>query len=167
VLSSAGSIASTAVPPLAIFVTSIANWQLTYYAFGVCSILVGVLVCFTVKDRPEDIGVVSNAAKRQEHKNSSQEDRNAKGSVRKWYDVFFIPDLWVVSTIYAILYFAFGSCFYWSRVFFEQEGEMSQAQATACTSMFPVGALIGNISVGYLSDLLILPVSNIIVCRPV
>lgn len=156
VLGSAGNIILTILPLLTIFITSIFHWSMSYYAFGLCAIAMGVLVNFTIKDAPGDILTDNTATKEQEKGKSSRNEQN----VRKWYSVFFIPDLWMVSSVYAILYFLQGSCMFWSQQFLSQEVGMTDTQAAACFSLYQVGAVIGNVSAGPISDVFITPVSS-------
>lgn len=158
ILGSAGNMISAVLPLVIIFLSSIFHWSMSYYAFGAFAIAMGVLVNFTIKDSPGDIlGLGSGAVRKdKEHRNS---DGGEESGVRKWYAVFFIPDLLVVSAIYAILYFAHGSCTYWSQLFLVQEAGMTETQAAACFSMYQVGAVIGNVVAGPISDVFITPVS--------
>ena len=158
ILGSAGNLISAILPLVIIFMTSIFHWSMSYYVFGVFAIAVGVLVNFTIKDTPGDIARKGSGAvtKDQAHKKS---DGDKEGVIRRWYTVFFIPDLLVVSAIYAILYFMHGSCTFWSQLFLVQEAGMSETQAAACFSMYQVGAVIGNIGAGSISDVFVTPVS--------
>lgn len=157
VLGSAGNIILAILPLYIIFITSIFHWSMSYYAFGLCAIAMGVLVNFTIKDAPGDIFADHTATKEPEQ---GRDSRSSKQNVRNsWYSVFFIPDLWMVSTVYATLYFVQGSCIYWSQLFLAEEVGMTDTQAAACFSMYQLGAVIGNVSAGSISDVFITPVS--------
>lgn len=152
VLASAGNVMSAVLPLLVVFLTSISHWWMSYYMFGTCAIAMGVLVNFTIRNSPEDIGVANfNAMKEQK----------GEGNGGSWYKVFFVVDLWVVGVVYAILYLTSNCCFNWSQLFFIEEAGMSEREAAASCSMYQVGAVVGNISAGFLSDFLITPVSCI------
>ena len=86
-------------------------------------------------------------------------DTRVDASSQKWYAAFFVPNLWVVSLVYAILYLVNSSSQNWSQLYFVQVVRMSEASAATCYSMFQVGAIVGNFMAGFISDLLVTPVS--------
>lgn len=159
----------------------------------------GVLVLFTIRDSPTDVGVGS-IHQEVSYKNGTRKDlsnsvnsSHQKGSktnfpvetihaeecesiedfetqenpVRKdkstpkhsWYSVFTIPNLWVISGVYAILYLLSNCLLNWSQLYFVQEVGMTETSAAKCYSMFQVGAMMGNLVSGYVSDCLVTPVS--------
>ena len=161
VLSSAGNIVSAILPLLVIFITSISHWSMNYYAFGACGIGMGMLVLFTIKDTPKDVWMESFNKTSQKEQEGGSSNIKAKSPAREnWYSVFFIPNLWLVSAVYSILYLVNSCGFNWSQLYFIQEARMSETRAAACYSMFQVGAMLGNFASGYLSDLFITPVSE-------
>lgn len=154
-LATAGNIVSACIPLLVIFITSISHWTASYYLFGICGLSVGITVLFTIKDSPEDIGLVSFHEKKD--KSGSQTDAHSAGE--SWYSVFFLADLWVVSAVYAILYVMNSTAWNWSQLYFVQEAGLSHAVAAACYSVYQIGAMAGNLTSGYLSDMFVTPVS--------
>jgi sugar phosphate permease len=155
ILGSVGSIVSAVLPFVVIFITSTFHWSTSYYVFGVCALAMGVLANFSIKDTPGDL-VKKNGPAAEDQEKKKEDGKN---KVSKWYSVFFIPDLLMISAVYAILYFVLGSCIYWSQLFFVQEAEMTETRAATFFGVYQVGAVIGNIFAGPVSDIFITPVS--------
>lgn len=223
ILSSAGNISGALLPLIVVFITSTFHWSICYYLFGILSFGTGLLVMFTVRNSPADIGLGSlheeipskhhkspskreenyrdnensNDLKKSEGKKSGDEnscitqtspsetklyadkteseerktmnhpdksethnkDKITSKTSHSWYMVFFLPNLWVVSGIYAVLYLVNSCSQNWSQLYFVQEVGLSETTAATCYSMFQVGAIVGNLISGYISDLLVTPVS--------
>jgi len=75
-----------------------------------------------------------------------------------WYSAFFVPNLWVVSVVYVLVYLVSSSSQNWAQLYFVQEVGMSEASAATCYSVFQVGAIVGNFVSGFISDAFITPV---------
>ena len=158
ILSCAGSVASATLPLLVIFITSLSNWCMSYYLFGTLALCVGITIPFSIKDSPQEIPLSYDSPSKQ----NGEKEASGHGAVGNWYSVFFIRDLWVVSSIYAIFYLVDISILNWSQLYFIQEAGMSKTAAAACYSFFQFGALTGNLVSGYLSDFFITPVSYVV-----
>ena len=114
----------------------------------------------TTTSKPSTIA--GNAEKKisPENQDRSKPVENAVQKKGRWYSAFFVPNLWVVSVVYVLLYLVNSSSQNWSQLYFVQEVGMSEASAATCYSMFQVGAIAGNFVSGFISDLFITPVSR-------
>ncbi len=158
ILSGSGNVASALLPLLVIFITSVFGWSTTYLLFGAMGMATGVIVLFTIKDSPEDIGVAS--FNKSSKKGSKKEVSNSSiSSSKRWYSVFLIPNLWIISLIYIIMSLVNSCALNWSQLYLVQESGMSQVTAAACYSLYQVGSTVGNLISGYLSDLFVTTVS--------
>lgn len=90
---------------------------------------------------------------------NAHKNKNAPTRSCSWYSVFFLPNLWVVNAVYSILYLVNSCATNWTQLYFVQEVNMTETSAATCYSMFQVGAIAGNLVSGYISDLLVTPVS--------
>ena len=153
ILASAGNITSAIIPLLVVYLTSVSHWSTSYYVFGLCALFMGILVMFSIKDSPRDIGYTAFNG------HTKKEDEANVSSDGSWYKVFFIPNLWAVSIVYSILYLTNGCSLNWCQLFFVQEVGMSETRAAASFTIFQVGSVFGNLTAGWLSDLFVTPVS--------
>ena len=160
-LASAGNLMSAIVPLLVVFITTHSHWAMSYYAFGIFTVVVGIAVMFTIKDSPADIGLASFHDVSSTSSNSTGTDSKGGNAIGgNWLRVFFIVDLWIVSLIYAILYLMNYSMINWSQLYQVEKVGMSETSAAACYSIYQVGATVGNFTAGYLSDLFVTPVRS-------
>ena len=58
-LSCAGNVASASLPFLVIYITSVSHWSMCYYSFGISALVMGIIVLFTIRDSPADIGLAT------------------------------------------------------------------------------------------------------------
>lgn len=165
-LSCSGSVVSAFLPLTVVFLTSTLHWSASYYIFGLYSVSMGILVLFTIKDTPKDIGLAlsfgsdSTTTKNKNENDASHSSAASLSQGKKgWYGVFFIFDLWVVSVVYIILNLVNYCALNWSQLYFVQMADFTETSAAACYSLFQVGAIMGNFIAGYISDLFITPVS--------
>ena len=155
VLTCGGNVAAVSVPFIVMYITSVSSWRWSYYALGVVAILTGVTVLYTIKDSPVEIGFPEfGRRKKTESKEISIESKSSS-----WYSVFFLPNLWVVSVMYACSNLTRYGVMLWSQLYFIQVAHKSEAVAAACISSFPIGGFLGNVAAGYASDVFVTPVS--------
>ncbi len=178
ILSSAGNVTGALIPFIVLYFTSYVHWSFCFYFFGMTAIVTGVMVLFFTRDSPAEVVEMLNGTREmhntvdgdkaveelnrdtKETKSDAKEPSDAKGAKNssRWYSAFFVPNLWVVSVVYTILYLVSSSSQNWPQFYFVQEVGMSEASAATCFSMFQVGAIVGNFVAGFISDALVTPV---------
>ena len=162
-LSSAGNVAAAISPLLITFLSSAFDWRISFLIIGATTITVGLTVLFTIKDSPSELGVELTF-----QKTKAKEDvrvRTHKSTVQsslRWYSVLFYKDLWVAGAGYAVLSGVKNSVADWSLLYFMQVAGKPQAVAAACVGMMQVGGITGLLCTGYISDLVMTQVSNIL-----
>ncbi len=165
ILSSSGNIAGAVSPLLIAYITTATSWKLSYYLIGCVTIFIGLSVLVTIKNSPADIGVQApfgpSATKKQPAVETPAK-KSGRDSGSSWYDVFFIGDIWVCGSIYALLYLFKSGVGDWSQLYFIQVAGRSRAAAAGCVGMLQIGGMVGNMSLGYISDLFITPVSLLV-----
>lgn len=160
ILSSAGSVAAGIAPLIITYISSTFDWKVSFYIVGGLTIILGLCVFFTIKDSPSDIGVELTFHKtKTENEKFKPTQTNTRLSTLRWYSVLFYRDLWVVSVGYALLYGVKGTVADWSLLYFMQTAGRSQAVAAACVGAMQFGAIVGLFCTGYVSDLIMTPVS--------
>ena len=158
ILSSAGNIAGAVSPSLFASLSTVWNWKFNYYLFGSITVFIGLSVLVTIKDSPSDLGVTTSFSSVKRKENPKKE--SITEPTQRWYDVFLQQDLWVVSTIYAMLYLLKNGNINWSQLYFIQVAKKSKTTAAACIGMMQIGGMAGNMVMGYISDLFLTPVSR-------
>lgn len=151
-LSTAGNVAAAISPLLITYLSSVFNWRVSFTVIGAFTIAVGLIVSFTIKDSPSDVGVESFQKSKTEGKEVD------KGSSLRWYSPLFYGNLWVASAAYAALYVVKNAVADWSQLYFIQVANKSQAVSAACVGMMQIGGMTGLLVSGYVSDLFITPV---------
>jgi OPA family glycerol-6-phosphate transporter-like MFS transporter 4 len=127
VLSSAGNVASGTSPLLITYISYTLSWRVGFYIVGTFTLLVGLVVVFTIKDSPSEVGV-ELVFEKTKSENTAKRKLTAVGSQSlKWYSVLLYGDLWV-------------------------ESGKPQATAAACIGTMQFGAVVGLLCTGYISD---------------
>ena len=166
VLSSAGNIASGLSPLLILYITKVFDWRTSYYLIGMGSFILGSVVIYSIKDSPEEVGLGINFLEHptlgpkqtRTRENSSKVTRDGR-----WYDVFLMGNLWVVSLVYSSVYAVKDGVLSWMQLFLIEVGKKPETVAAASVGMFQVGGMVGNLVMGYVSDLLLVRVSQLII----
>lgn len=154
VLSTAGNVAAAISPLLITYLSSVFNWRVSFTVIGAIAIAAGLIVSFTIKDSPSEVGVDMSF-----HKTKTKgKEEVAKESSLRWYSPLFYGNLWVASAVYAALYAVKNSVADWSQLYFIQAAGKSQAESAACVAMLQIGGITGLVVSGYVSDLFITPV---------
>ena len=154
ILSAAGNIASALSPLIILYITTMSDWTVSYYLIGIITFVLGCVMVYTIKDSPEEIGIRSAFIQTKE--------KAAKSSKKEgnWYSVFMIFDLWVVALIYASVYLVNYGVLGWMQLFLVEVAKKSDTVAAASVSVYQVGGMVGNITTGYVSDLLLVKVRS-------
>ena len=154
ILSGAGNIASGLSPLLILYITQQSDWATSYYLIGISAFIVGCVAFFTIKDSPKDVGIRTNIV----HKNKEKGKKTSDSGGSSWYAVFLYFDLWVVSYLYLNASLVKDGVLGWMQLFLVEVGDKSEAVAAASVGIFQMGGLIGNLVIGYFSDLLLVKV---------
>jgi sugar phosphate permease len=153
ILSSAGSVAAGISPLLITYISSTFHWRISFYIIGVLTFSLGLGVLFTIKDSPSDMGVELTFEKTRKEDPPHEHKSTSGASSMKWYGVLLYKDLWVVSVGYIVLSGVKAAISDWSLLYFMQTAGKSQAVAAACVGVMQFGAIVGLLSTGYISDL--------------
>ena len=152
VLSTAGNVAAGGSPLLFTYISSFSDWTVGFYIIGAVTITVGLVVVSTIKDSPSEIGVELILEKKDVRESIKRKSTLPEPSL-KWYSVLLYKDLWVASVGYAVLSGVKTSVADWSLLYFMQAAGKPQAMAAACVGMMQFGAIVGLLSTGFISDL--------------
>lgn len=148
VLSSSGNVAAAVSPLLITYISSLFDWNISFYIIGTFTIALGLTVVFTIIDSPSDIGVELTFQKTE---NTAKRKSNNLSSIR-WYSVLLYKDLYIVSVGYAVLSVVKTSVADWSLLYFIQVAGKPQAVAAACMGTMQLGAIVGLFTTGFVSD---------------
>lgn len=158
VLSSAGSIASGLSPLLILYITRLFDWSVSYYLIGIGSFILGCVVFYSIKDSPEEIESGANFFEQPTKRTRTMDNTSKVPRDSRWYDVFLMADLWVVSMVYTSVYAVKDGVLNWMQLFLIEVGKKPETVAAASIGMFQVGGMVGYLVMGYVSDLLLLKV---------
>ena len=154
ILSGAGNIASGLSPLLILYITQQSDWATSYYLIGTAAIIVGCIAFFTIKDSPKEVGIRADIV----HKSKEKVKKTSSGGGGPWYAVLLYFDLWIISYIYMSVSVVKDGVLGWMQLFLVEVGDKSGAVAAASVGVFQMGGLIGNLVIGYFSDLLLVKV---------
>ena len=151
ILSSAGNVAAGTSPLLITYLSSLFSWRVCFYIIGTITVTLGLVVIFTIKDSPSELGIELTFEKKESSPKQKRETLESVSDLR-WYSVLLYKDLWVVSVGYAVLSVVKTSVSDWSLLYFMQVAGKPQAVAAACIGVMQFGAIVGLLCTGYISD---------------
>ena len=156
ILTSAGNVASAISPIFFTELTEVISLSWSYFIIGASSCFVGLGLLLLIKDSPSELGVETSWGNVKEKGELKKESGSRSPP---WYTVFLLKDLWIVSIVYAILYLIKSSIGDWGQLYFIQVAKKPELVSAACISMTQFGGMVGSLCTGYVSDLLLTPVS--------
>ena len=153
ILSGAGNIASGLSPLLILYITRQSDWAISYYLIGITAFVLGCIMFYTIKDSPKDVGVRTDIVHKDKENGKKTSDVDSQ-----WYAVFLYSDVWVISYLYVCVNMVKDGVLGWMQLFLVEVGSKPDAVAAASVGVFQMGGLIGNLMIGYFSDLFLVKV---------
>ncbi|XP_071957208.1 glucose-6-phosphate exchanger SLC37A4-like [Antedon mediterranea] len=143
-LSTSMNIAGGAGPVVAALLSSSYGWRTALQASGLVAIFVSFLSFFILKESPSEVGIETAFTHYKKKKDTSEPT-----SV---IDVVRTPFLWVL-IIYCLLnIFMANAISDWGQLYLIQELNYSPTTGGVFVSAFQIGAVIGSIVAGYVTD---------------
>lgn len=153
ILSASGNVASALSPLIILYITNLSNWTISYYLIGITTLVLSCAMTYTIKDSPQEIGSKAQTITKKDKSISNTGNE-------KWYSVFLIFNLWVISFLYACILLLKYGVLSWMQLFLVEAGKKPETIAAASVGVFQVGGMAGNIISGYISDLFMVKVQH-------
>ncbi|XP_030849447.1 glucose-6-phosphate exchanger SLC37A4-like isoform X2 [Strongylocentrotus purpuratus] len=120
------------------------------------AIIVAATAGFMIRSSPTDVGLPSIQTSSDQPNKSTDDGRGDSSSVlQNLWAILSSPALWVISLLFLISNFLVNGITDWGQLFLIQEKGLSHTTGSSFTSAYSLGATVGSITSGYITDKLV------------
>nr|XP_054756898.1 glucose-6-phosphate exchanger SLC37A4-like [Lytechinus pictus] len=159
-ISSAANVAGT-LGPLGLALLAINfGWRGAMQFCAGSAIVVAATAGFIIRSSPTDVGLPSLHANSEQSKNNDTTKTSESASIfENLKSILTSPALWVIALLFMISNFLVTGMTDWGQLFLIQEKGLSHTTGSSFTSAYSLGATVGSITSGYITDKLVAKVS--------
>lgn len=138
------------IPILAGAITVVWGWRYGMIIPGIIAIIVGLLLCVLLRDKPSTMGLPTVGEWRNDKLEQAHEQQGSGLSTKeilKMY-VFKNPIIWVLAISYALVYVIRSGINDWGNLYLIEVHHYNLLQANTVVSFFEVGGVLGALFAG-------------------
>ncbi|HEM6681555.1 TPA: MFS transporter family glucose-6-phosphate receptor UhpC [Citrobacter koseri] len=131
------------------------GWRAGMMIAGTLAIIVGIFLCWRLRDRPQAIGLPAVGDWRHDELEIAQQQEGA-GLTRKEILTKYVllnPYIWLLSLCYVLVYVVRAAINDWGNLYMSETLGVDLVTANTAVTMFELGGFIGALVAGWLSDL--------------
>lgn len=150
----AHNVGGALIPILVGFLTLHFGWRHGFIWPGVIGVLIGIVLCWRLRDKPVSLGLPSIGRWRKDTLELAQENEGKGLSYREILAqyVFSNPYIWLLAASYILVYIVRTAINDWGNLYLTEQHHYSLINANAALSLFEVGGFIGSLVAGWGSD---------------
>ncbi|MGF1874053.1 MFS transporter [Photobacterium frigidiphilum] len=144
-----------ALVPLGIGFTAMTwGWRYGFIIPGILAILVGIVLCFRMRDKPTTMGLPTVGQWRNDELELLQEQEGRGLSFRQILKTYVIGNkyIWLLCSSYFLVYVVRIAINDWGNLYLIERHGFDLFSANAAVSMFEVGGFLGSLFGGWGSD---------------
>ncbi len=130
------------------------GWRFGMMIPGACAILVGLFLCWRLRDKPETLGLPSVGAWRQDALEIAQQQVGmglTRRQILRRY-VLTNPYIWLLAGSYVMVYVVRAAINDWGNLYMTETLGADLVTANSAVTLFEVGGLLGTLVAGWGSD---------------
>ncbi|MFT6388426.1 MAG: OPA family sugar phosphate sensor protein UhpC-like MFS transporter [Cellvibrionaceae bacterium] len=142
------------IPMLVGFVTLYFGWRMGMIVPGVIGIIIGLLLCYRLRDKPQTMGLPSVGVWRNDQAEIAREAIGSdltKVEIIKKY-VLGNKFIWLLAASYILVYIVRTAINDWGNLYLTEEKGYGLIKANSALSLFEIGGFIGSLMAGWGSD---------------
>jgi len=142
------------IPVLVGFVTLYFGWRVGMIVPGVIGIMIGLILCYRLRDKPQTMGLPSVGVWRDDKTEITREaigSELSKVEIIKKY-VLGNKFIWLLAASYILVYIVRTAVNDWGNLYLTEQKGYGLVKANSALSLFEVGGFIGSLIAGWGSD---------------
>ncbi|GAA5645987.1 MULTISPECIES: MFS transporter [Vibrio] len=150
----AHNVGGAMIPLLVGYLTLHYSWRQGFIVPGVIGVLIGLLLCWRLRDKPTSMGLPTVGQWRKDPLELAQENEGQglkPAEILKAY-VFNNKYIWLLAFSYVLVYIVRTAINDWGNLYLTEQHGYSLINANAALSLFEVGGFIGSLVAGWGSD---------------
>ncbi|WP_299007516.1 MFS transporter [uncultured Shewanella sp.] len=144
------------IPLLVGFLTLHFSWRMGMIVPGICAIVVGLFLCWRLRDKPQTLGLPSIGDWRQDKLEQAFEHSDEGLSTKAILFKYVLSNkyIWLLALSYVLVYIVRTGINDWGNLYLTEEQGYDLMTANGALSLFEIGGFIGSLAAGWGSDLL-------------
>lgn len=150
----AHNVGGALIPLLVGFLTLHYGWRYSFFVPGIIAIVVGLLLCWHLRDKPISMGLPSVGHWRHDNLDIAQENEGIGLTQRQILLKYVLTNkyIWLLALSYVLVYIVRTAINDWGNLYLTEQYHYSLLSANGSLSLFEVGGFIGSLVAGWGSD---------------
>ncbi len=127
------------------------SWRAGFIGPGLICILVAIVLYFTMKDRPQTLGLPPVADWKNDH-GAVSAAAHERSTWRVQLSIFELPSVWILSLACATMTITRYGLNSWGMLYLQESKGYSDLQAGGLLALNPLAGLVGCVAYGFVSD---------------
>ncbi|MFC7421809.1 MFS transporter [Iodobacter arcticus] len=130
------------------------GWRMGMFVPGVIAIVIGLFLCWRLRDRPQSMGLPSVGVWRNDKLEQAQEGEGQGLSNKEILKRYVLTNkyIWLLAFCYVLVYIVRTAINDWGNLYLTEQYGYSLMTANSALSLFEVGGFIGSLVAGWGSD---------------
>ncbi|PQJ67176.1 MFS transporter [Photobacterium angustum] len=130
------------------------GWRYSFYIPGIIAVVIGLFLCWRLRDKPTSMGLPSIGHWRKDHLEIAHEN-TGKGLSQKQILFRYVLNnkyIWLLSFSYILVYIVRTAINDWGNLYLTEQYGYSLITANSALSLFEIGGFFGSLVAGWGSD---------------
>ncbi|PSV41003.1 MFS transporter [Photobacterium sp. GB-210] len=130
------------------------GWRYSFYIPGIIAVVIGLFLCWRLRDKPTSMGLPSIGHWRKDHLEIAHEN-TGKGLSQKQILFRYVLNnkyIWLLSLSYILVYIVRTAINDWGNLYLTEQYDYSLITANSALSLFEIGGFLGSLVAGWGSD---------------
>ncbi|PSV33036.1 MULTISPECIES: MFS transporter [unclassified Photobacterium] len=130
------------------------GWRYSFYIPGIIAVVIGLFLCWRLRDKPTSMGLPSIGHWRKDHLEIAHEN-TGKGLSQKQILFRYVLNnkyIWLLSLSYILVYIVRTAINDWGNLYLTEQYGYSLITANSALSLFEIGGFLGSLVAGWGSD---------------
>lgn len=130
------------------------GWRMGMFVPGIIAIVIGLFLCWRLRDRPQSMGLPSVGVWRHDKLEQAQEGEGQGLSNKEILKRYVLTNkyIWLLAFCYVLVYIVRTAINDWGNLYLTEQYGYSLMTANSALSLFEVGGFIGSLVAGWGSD---------------
>ncbi|WP_299492410.1 MFS transporter [uncultured Shewanella sp.] len=144
------------IPLLVGILTLHFSWRMGMIVPGICAIVVGLFLCWRLRDKPQTLGLPSIGDWRNDKLEQAFEHSDEGLSTKEILFKYVLSNkyIWLLALSYVLVYIVRTGINDWGNLYLTEEQGYDLMTANGALSLFEIGGFIGSLVAGWGSDIL-------------
>ncbi|MFQ3245913.1 MAG: OPA family sugar phosphate sensor protein UhpC-like MFS transporter [Arenicella sp.] len=142
------------IPVLVGFVTLYFGWRMGMIVPGVIGIIVGLILCYRLRDKPQTMGLPSVGVWRNDQAEIAREAIGSELTKVEIIQKYVLGNkfIWLLAASYILVYIVRTAINDWGNLYLTEQKGYGLIKANSALSLFEIGGFIGSLIAGWGSD---------------